>query len=134
MQDEGNKTIREVAKEAKQRLKTGFWESYKNNLDKEMERAKENGYSASKVKEYYTRKVEQTVKTGVNEEDEIFYSKVKKLLDEEGEVSDALGRLSETEETENMSYEQRQRYYLRLSERYLKAVERYKKEREIGKT
>ena len=134
MQDEGNKTIREVAKEAKQRLKTGFWESYKNNLDKEMERAKENGYSASKVKEYYTRKVERTVKTGVNEEDEIFYSRVKKLLDEEGEVSDALGRLSEAEETENMSYEQRQRYYLRLSDRYLKAVERYRKEKEIGKS
>ena len=133
MQNVGSKSLKELAKEAKQRLKTGFWQDYKRNLDKEIERAKENGYSESKVKEYYTHQVEKTVKIGTNEEDEFFYKKVKKLLDEEGEVSNALGRLANSEETEGMSYDQKQRYYLKLSERYLKAVERYNKEREIGK-
>ena len=132
MQSE-EKSLKELAKEAKQRLKTGFWENYKDNLNKEMERAKENGYSVSKVKEYYTQTVEQTVKSGIHEGEEAFFCQVKKLLDEEGEVSDALGRLSDKEETKLMNYEQRQRYYLRLSERYLKAVERYKKEKAIGK-
>ena len=127
------KSLKQLAREAKMRLKTGFWENYKKNLAEEMERAKEEGLSTSKVKEYYTQQVEKTVKIGVDEQEEVFYNKVKTLLDEEGEVSNALGRLADKEETDNMTYEQRQRYYLRLSDRYLKAVERYKKEKEIGK-
>ncbi|MBE5757104.1 MAG: hypothetical protein E7342_04810 [Clostridiales bacterium] len=127
------KSLKELAKEAKMRLKTGFWQNYKKNLEEEMKRAKEVGISTSKVKQYYTVQIERTVKTGVDEEAENFYKKVKKLLDEEGEVSNALGRLADKEETDKMTYEQRQRYYLKLSERYLKAVERYNKEKEIGK-
>ncbi|MBR2614272.1 MAG: hypothetical protein IKC71_01575 [Clostridia bacterium] len=127
------KSLKELAREAKMRLKTGFWEKYKQNLKEEMEKAKEKGLSTSKVKEYYAQQVEKTVKIGIDEEEELFYQKVKNLLDEEGEVSNALGRLADKEETDKMTYDQRQRYYLRLSDRYLKAVERYKKEKEIGK-
>ena len=100
------KSLKELAREAKMRLKTGFWEKYKQNLKEEMEKAKEKGLSTSKVKEYYAQQVEKTVKIGIDEEEELFYQKVKNLLDEEGEVSNALGRLADKEETDKMKADQ----------------------------
>ena len=53
------------------------------------------------------------------------------MLDEEGEVSNAIGRLTDKEYFESLSYEERQRYTLSLSEKDLQAVERYKKEKAL---
>ena len=58
--------------------------------------------------------------------------KVKDLLDREGEVSDALGRLTDREYYDKLSYADKQRYSLELSAKYLKALERYRKEKELG--
>ena len=55
--EEKQKTLKEYAKEAKKRLKSGFWEKYQKNLQQEMERAKENGISESKVKDYFAEQV-----------------------------------------------------------------------------
>ena len=53
------------------------------------------------------------------------------MLDLEGEVSNAIGRLTDKEYFNSLSYEEKQRYTLNLSERYVKAVERYNKEKEM---
>lgn len=127
MQD-NQKTLKQYAKEAKQRLKSGFWQKYKSNLDKELERAEQAGVSVSKVKEYYTQQVSENIKN-TNENEDKFYLKVKKILDEEGEISNAIGRLTDHKEYSKLSYEEKQRYSLELSERYLKAVERYNREK-----
>ena len=60
-----------------------------------------------------------------------FYLKVKKLLLEEGEVSDAIGRLTDKEYYATLSYAEKQRYTLELSEKYLKALERFKREEQF---
>ena len=124
------KSVKEYAREAKQRLKSGFWENYHKNLEQEIEKAKVAGVSESKVVEYYTTKVTENIRNK-EVEDQEFYFKVKKLLDEEGEVSGALGRLTDHEIYDNLSYEEKQRYNLSLSEKYLKAVERYHKEKSM---
>ena len=103
MKEEG-KTFKQYCREAKLRLKRGFWQDYHKELQTEIERAKEQGISVSKVK---------------------------RILDEEGEISNAIGRLTEKDVYASLSYEEQQRYNLELSEKYLKAVERYKKERAI---
>ena len=121
------KTLKQYAKEAKKRLKEGFWQKCSKSLLEEIKRAEEAGIPASKVKEYYTRKVAENIKNPKEEEDE-FYLKVKKLLETEGEVPDALGRLTDKEYFETLSYEEKQRYTLSLSEKYLQAIERYRKE------
>ena len=124
------KTLKQYCREAKKRLKQGFWQSYQKNLDEEIERAQSSGIAVSKVKEFYTEKVTSTIKhTDLDSEE--FYLKVKKLLSEEGEVANAIGRLTDREYYQSLSYDEQQSYNLRLSERYLKAVERYKKEKEI---
>ena len=122
------KSLKQYCREAKKRLKSGFWQNYRKNLSEELARAEQRGIASSKVKEYYAYKVSGDIKNTKDEFNE-FYVKVKKLLDEEGEVSNAIGRLTDKEYFETLSYEEKQRYTLSLSEQYLKAVERYKKEK-----
>lgn len=122
------KTLKQYCKDAKSRLKKGFWQSYKSDLDKKVAEAEREGVSVSKVREYYAKRTAEDIK---NTSDDEFYLKVKKLLDEEGEVSDAIGRLTDKEVFDKLSYEDKQRYTLELSEKYVKAVERYREEKTI---
>lgn len=128
MKAEG-KNFKSVAKEAKLRLKNGFWQDYETGLRSELKRAKEEGKNESMVERYFAGKVTCSIK-GVKDDDE-FYEKVKTLLLSEGEVSDAIGRLTDKEHFATLSYEEKQRYTLRLSERYLKALSRFKREYEF---
>ena len=124
------KTLKQCCREAKKRLKQGFWQNYQKNLNDEIAIAEKSGVSANKVKEYFAYKISDDINT-VKNEDEEFYKRVKILLDEEGEVGNAIGRLTDKTLYSSLSYEEQQRYNLSLSERYLKAVERYYKEKEL---
>lgn len=53
------------------------------------------------------------------------------MLDECGEVSDAIGRLTDKAYYATLSYAEKQRYNLELSAKYLAALERYRKEKEL---
>ncbi len=128
--NEERKTLKQYCKEAKKRLKNGFWQNYQKDLSDHLNRAEEQGISVSKVKEYYSQRVANSFKNTKSESEE-FYLKVKSLLDEFGEVSDALGRLTDKEKFDKMSYEEKQRYTLDLSEKYVKAVERYHVEKSL---
>ena len=129
-----NKSLKNYAKEAKMRLKRGFWQNYKETLETKIETCSDSEVEKSKVQEYYQSKVAESIR-GVKQEDEEFYKKVKKLLDECGEVSDALGRLTDKDYFltdkdyfDTLSYEQKQRYSLDLSSKYVLAKQRYYKE------
>ena len=124
---EERKSLKQYCREAKKRLKRGFWQSYQKDLDEGIERAEKAGISTSKIREYYAERVSENIKNK-KEEKEDFYQKVKKLLSEEGEVSNAIGRLTDKEYFNTLSYEEKQRYTLSLSEKYLEAVERFRKE------
>lgn len=121
--------LKAVARQAKQRLKTNFWQNCKEDADKSALAAKQKGLNENKVKSHIYTKVKSSLK---GEEPDEFYLKVKELLDEYGEVSDAIGRLTDREYFDTLSYEDRQRYTLELSEKYLKALEKYKREKEIS--
>ncbi len=127
--EKGAKSFKSVAKEAKRRLKSGFWENCKDELSAELARARDAGVSESRACRYFTGKVSCTIRGGG--EDDAFYERVKNMLLAEGEVSDAIGRLTDRAYYNSLSYEERQRYTLALSERYLKALERFRREREF---
>ena len=127
--EKGAKSFKSVAKEAKRRLKSGFWENCKDELSAELARARDAGVSESRACRYFTGKVSCTIRGGG--EDDAFYEGVKNMLLAEGEVSDAIGRLTDRAYYNSLSYEERQRYTLALSERYLKALERFRREREF---
>ena len=123
------RTFRALARQAKTRMKSGFWEDCKDDLDLRMEKAKEQGLNESKAGRYFKSKVSAAV---AGEKEDEFYLRVKALLDSEGEVSDAIGRLTDREYYTSLSYEEKQRYTLSLSEKYLRALERYRREREFS--
>lgn len=118
-----------LARQAKQRLKSNFWQQCKDDVDKSALQAKEKGLNENKVKNHLYGKVRSSIK---GEEKDEFYLKVKQLLDTYGEVSDAIGRLTDRAYFETLSYEERQRYTLELSAKYLKALEKYRREKEIS--
>ncbi len=121
--------LKVLAKKAKQRLSSGFWQRCKEDVDLQAKQAEESGMNAGKVKSHLYGKVKDTIRG--QKEDE-FYLKVKKLLDEYGEVSDAIGRLTDREYFETLSYSERQRYTMELSAKYLEALEKYRKEKEVS--
>ncbi len=121
--------IKNMARAAKQRLKNNFWEDCKRNLDAGAYQAREQGLNEVKVKSTLHGRVKSEIK---GEKQDEFYLKVKRLLEEEGEVSDALGRLTDRVYYDTLSYEEKQRYTMQLSNKYLKALEKYRKEKEIG--
>ena len=124
------KSFKQYAREAKLRMKSGFWQDYRAALERETARAEEAGVELSKFIEYYMKKTERSLRYDCAEED-AFYEKVKKILDEEGEVTDVIGRLTDKRAFEKLTYEQQQRYTLELSRRYRRALDRYEREKEF---
>ena len=131
MQSKDKRTFREEARLAKSRIKSGFWNTCKENMDKQLALAREQGVNESKAGMYFKTQVSN--KIAGKKEDE-FYVKVKKMLLSDGEVSDAIGRLTDKEYYATLSYDEKQRYTLTLSEKYLRALERFKRECEFDLT
>ncbi len=122
------RTLKSLAKEAKLRMKRGFWKQCEEELNSERSHAREQGINESKMERYFQEKVGERIK---GEAPDDFYLKVKELLLSEGEVSDAIGRLTDRAYYSTLSYSEQQRYNLELSERYLRALERFKREYEF---
>ena len=119
------RTLKMLAKEAKTRMKKGFWEKCERDLDACRRDARAQGISESKAEHYFVGKVTDAIR---GDTPDAFYLKVKKLLTEEGEVSDAIGRLTVKAYYATLSYEEKQRYNLELSEKYLEALKRFRRE------
>ena len=121
-------TLREEARKAKLRIKSGFWAETDAERERKIEKARERGLNESKAGRYFTAQVSAQIEG--KKEDE-FYLRVKKILLSEGEVSNAIGRLTDKELYATLSYEEKQRYNLALSEKYLRALERFRAECEF---
>ena len=123
------KTLRGAARQAKLRIKNGFWETCEEEKLERLKLAEEAGVNAGEAGRYFHSEMEKRVQgVGVDE----FYEKVKEMLLAEGEVSDAIGRLTDHAVFDTLSYADKQRYTLELSEKYLRALERFKRECNFG--
>ena len=122
------RTLREEARRAKMRMKTGFWKECQENMTAQKEEARRQGLNESKAGRYFHEQVSAKI---AGEKQDEFYLRVKAMLLEEGEVSDAIGRLTDKEYYQTLSYEEKQRYNLTLSEKYLRALERFRRECEF---
>ncbi len=118
-------TLREEARRAKRRMKSGFWAECQEDKTRRLEEAKRLGLNESKVERYFASQVTAQIEGRAEDE---FYLKVKEMLQSEGEVSDAIGRLTDKAYYDTLSYEEKQRYSLALSEKYLRALERFRAE------
>lgn len=123
-----DRSLKTLAKEAKSRMKKGFWKQCEEELSTSRSHAKNQGINESKMERYFAEKVTTKIK---GESPDEFYLRVREMLLSEGEVSDAIGRLTDKEYYETLSYSEKQRYNLELSEKYLQALERFKREYEF---
>ena len=73
--------IKAIAKQAKRRLGSDFWRRCKEDVDYTARQAEMNGKNANRVKSHLYERVRSVIR---GEEEDEFYLKVKKLLDEHG--------------------------------------------------
>lgn len=128
MSKENGRTLREEARLAKQRMKSGFWQDCQQDLSLKKEKAREQGLNESKAGRYFKTQVEAQIE---GKKEDAFYLRVKEMLLSQGEVSDAIGRLTDRDYYDTLTYEEKQRYTLSLSEKYLRALERFRAECEF---
>ncbi len=122
--------IKLLAKEAKRRMKNGFWEQNKDKIGYMKAKAKSEGIESSKIVKYYQTNVIREIKPK-KDENEKFYKKVKSILDSVGEVSDIIRRLIDTEAYNALPYDRKQKYIMELSQKYREALVRYKREKKF---
>lgn len=122
------RTLKQEARLAKTRMKNGFWTECKEDIHERLENARALGFNESKAERYFAKQISAKI---AGQQDDEFYLKVKTMLTQEGEVSDAIGRLTDKPYFDTLSYEEKQRYTLSLSEKYLRALERFRRECEF---
>ena len=76
-QGKGSRSLRDEARLAKNRIKSGFWTECQENMTEHLEKAREQGLNESKAGRYFKTQVEAKIEG--KKEDE-FYLRVKEML------------------------------------------------------
>ena len=120
-------TFKEYARRAKERMKNGFWEQAKQNIQTEKQVAATLGLNTAKVSEEQRRKLQRQIYDydGFCEEEE-FYAKVVAILDSNELVSNPIMRLADQEYMVKLSPAEKQVYIAKLASKYRAAVEKYR--------
>lgn len=120
-------TFKEYAKKAKHRMKSGFWEQAKREMETEKQVAATQGLNPRKVGEEQHRRLQQQIYDyeGFCEELD-FYKKVEAILDSNETVSNPIMRLADHEYMSRLTPAEQQTYISRIAARYRQAVERYR--------
>lgn len=119
-------TFKEYAKRAKERMKNGFWEQAKQNIQTEQQVAATLGLNTRKVGEEQRRKLQRQIYDydGFCEEQE-FYAKVEAMLDSNEIVSNPIMRLADQDYMATLTPQERQVYISKIATKYRQAVEKY---------
>ena len=121
-------TLKEYAKRAKERMKSGFWEQAKQNIQTEKQVAATLGLNTRKVSEEERRKLQRRIYDydGFCEEQE-FYSKVEEMLESNELVSNPIMRLADQDYMSKLTPSERQSYISKIATKYREAVDKYKR-------
>ncbi len=123
-----NGTFKEYAKRAKDRLKNGFWENAKSDLEHEKQVAATMGLNQRQVCEEQRQKLQKQIYDydGFCEEQD-FYTKVVAILDSDEVVSNPIMRLADQNYMQTLSPKEKQVYVSKLAAKYREAVEKYRR-------
>ncbi len=132
VQEMEGKTLREYAREARKRMKSGFWQKMREEKEQAILVALENGQSIEAVEAQFKRKIQCVICAKEDEQqildDEAFYEKVCKVLESTDLLMSPLAKLIDHEIYDNLSERDKQNYILKLSDRFVQMKQRYAEE------
>ena len=116
-------TFKEYAKQAKQRMKSGFWQKERKKID-ELQRTSTPDAVAAYVRDLHDKiyHVEKYNK------DQAFLEKVRQIVNSPTLIINPLKLLIDEDEVKDMSPSEKQAYLMKLSAKYQQARERIEKE------
>ena len=119
-------TFKEYAKRAKERMKSGFWENVRQNLQHEREVAATLGLNERQVTHEQHQKLQKQIYNYDGFcEDEEFFQKVSLILSGNEVVSNPIMRLADQDYMATLTPREQQVYISKLAARYRAAVEKY---------
>ena len=122
---------------AKQRLRMGYWQQLQEERERVLSKVGDSDANKRMVSEAQRARLKRDTISVINRaetrEDEKLYERVCRILDEDEDVMNPIGRLIEHEEYDALDDGGRQRYLLELSKKYRELKERYYAER-LSKT
>lgn len=120
-------TFKKFAQQAKQRMKSGFWQETRNRLEMEKQVAVTKGLDCVAVREQQHRQLERMIydSEGYNRE-RLFQQKVEEILTSEHIVSNPISILADKDYMSTLNAYERQTYLIKLSAKYQEAVEKYR--------
>ena len=122
-------SMKQLAKEAKARMKSGFWKNVKLQRQDAVGAAVSSGRNADTVIKDYSQMLKAKIYRDLSDEDELFYLKVCELLESQEVITNPLGRLADEEVLATLTNEAKQYYMLEISHKYKKMKERFERER-----
>lgn len=118
---------------AKQRLKMGYWQKMLEEKQRalgELGKSEESVQLVQSLQREKVKRDEQRVFSSVQaDEEEVFYTKVCTILEEDENATNPIGRLIDREKFEKLDENNKQRYILRLAEKFREMRDRYYRER-----
>lgn len=119
-------TFKQFAKQAKDRLKNGFWEKAQQQIKQEKQVAATLGLNVSKAGEEQQRLLRRQIYDydGFCQEQN-FYEQVVQMLTSDEVVSNPIMRLADTCLLQRLSPHEQQVYMAKLATKYRQAVEKY---------
>ena len=118
---------------AKQRLKMGYWQKMLEERQKalgELGASDENLQLVQSLQREQVKRDEQKALSAVRaDEEELFYAKVRSILEEDENATNPIGRLIDRNRFEQLDENHKQLYILRLAEKFRQMRERYYRER-----
>ena len=126
-----SKGMKQLASEAKKRLKGGYWSNYLERREEDMSLARRSGVSEDYVaRTYRDRAKDELVRGNCDGAERELYDKVKAMLSSEEIIIDPIGRLID-ESVPNGEFSER--YVLELSEAYVKIKRKIQEEDEYNR-
>lgn len=127
--------FKSIAKEAKNRLKNGFWDKVEEEKIKAIEVAKQSGKNVVQAESTFMKNLANKIKNdaiGIPlSEDEVFYQKVCKIMEADEVITNPLSHLIDHSVYDNLGERGKQSYILKLSGRFAEMKRKYKKEHDI---
>ena len=124
--------FRKEAKEARKRLRQGFWDDIIVERKNVIENAMKKGQDVKSIKDYYKKKIEnkikETYKTNSLTEEDLMYKKVCSIMESQEVLLNPLSKLIDHNVYDKLSENAKQVYILKLSEQYVQMKQRYDSE------